>query len=441
MDESGNFITDTVWVNVLDPGLDTKSPIIHPVQSITYEEGSTGHLLIWNCSDDHPYSYKITVNNTALTGYGFHSWHGENITIPIDDLTVGTWIFNITLWDLAGNSASNTVVVTVIPESPDTTKPTSNQPKDIIVAEGMSGTIVWEVFDNHPGSYAIYKNGTLIYEQNYWDSGIIQYHFSSLPLGTCEITLTLWDKTGNSFSTKVLVKVLSGSQVDTQPPQISHIPDQTFIYGSSGNIVFVYLFDNHPDRYMIFISPNNTATIEHSWNIPNSQVEILLDGFGIGTYTVNISAWDIYGNFASQTFKVTVTGDTTPPTINHPADVLGYSGSTIELTWETSDSALSYYELIDLVNNEIISIKNLSSNKVIVSLPDLSIGTHNFRMYIYDYSGNCAFDDLVVTIIESTNSTQGINSSPGFEFFTFFPFIIVLIVFNKYFIKTRRVEK
>ena len=440
-DESGNYETDIVWVSVLDTGSDTLSPMILPVDPITYEEETIDHFLTWNCSDDHPYSYKITLNNTALTGYEFHPWHGENVTILIDGLAVGTWIFNLTLWDLAGNFESNTVTVTVVPQAPDTTKPYANQPADIIVAEGMAGTIVWEVSDDHPGTYAIFKNGSLIYEQDYWDSGIIQYHFSSLPLGTWEIKLILWDKAGNSFSTITFVKVLSGSQFDTEPPQISHVPDQSFIYGSLNHTVIFYLFDNHPARYVIFISPNNAYNIEHSWSIPNSQVGISLDKLEIGIYTVNISAWDSFGNFASQSFTVTVSGDSSPPTINHPSDVVGHSGTIIELTWQISDNALSYYELFDLNTNEMISTGNISTNEITVSISNLSLGMHNLRFFVYDTSGNCAYDDLVVTIIESESSSKGSGSAPGFEFFTFLPFMVILILFNKFCINFRRVEK
>ncbi|MHA2105814.1 MAG: right-handed parallel beta-helix repeat-containing protein, partial [Candidatus Hodarchaeales archaeon] len=108
-DEAGNSITDTVWITVTVAVPDIEAPIITPPGPVTYEEGSTGHILTWNCSDAHPYAYQITINALEFPDHEYNPWHGENISISIDGLDVGLWILNLTLWDLSGNSTSNEV--------------------------------------------------------------------------------------------------------------------------------------------------------------------------------------------------------------------------------------------------------------------------------------------------------------------------------------------
>ncbi|OLS20973.1 MAG: hypothetical protein ThorAB25_27490, partial [Candidatus Thorarchaeota archaeon AB_25] len=46
-----------------------------------------------------------------------YSWNGELITIEIDGLSVGSYIFTLQVYDTNMNTASDTVMVTVRPES------------------------------------------------------------------------------------------------------------------------------------------------------------------------------------------------------------------------------------------------------------------------------------------------------------------------------------
>jgi plastocyanin domain-containing protein len=105
-DTNGNWASDSVTVTVVH----TTPPTIDHPNDITYEEGETGYSITWHVSDPNPYMYNITRNDTlVISGV----WDGRDITINVDGLAVGTYIFTCNVNDTLGNSASDSVTVTV----------------------------------------------------------------------------------------------------------------------------------------------------------------------------------------------------------------------------------------------------------------------------------------------------------------------------------------
>ncbi|MFW9903638.1 MAG: Ig-like domain-containing protein [Candidatus Thorarchaeota archaeon] len=413
-DEAGNYNSSIVFVTVTPKVPDNTPPNIIPPNPIEYEKGTTGHNLLWHCIDDHPYAYRITINDTEIL---YNAWHGENITNSVDNLELGIWVVKLTLWDLEKNNFSASTYVTVIPPLPDTTPPLVNQPAELIVAENIPGIIVWEVSDDHPGRYIILRNNSIILEQDYWTSGIIQYYFVSLPQGTWEFNLTVWDEAGNTFSSTALVKVVQGSEIDTKAPQISQHPDVQFEYGTTGNTLIFYIFDEHPKAYSL--SQDGVIVTKITWKIPNRQVMYSLDGLNIGSYRIKITAWDIYNQTASLTVRVKVTGDNTPPTINLLPDFNFPEGHDVNITWIVSDENPSRFEVILLPEDEIVKSGTWSGEDITIPLSEYTEGTYHFRCVVYDASGNFAFDDVIATISKG-------QSAPGFEFFAIIPFLILI---------------
>jgi hypothetical protein len=120
MDQSGNFAVDTVIVTVLE--VDTFDPIISSPVDITYSEGETSNIISWTATDLNAATYVITRNGTEVdTG----SWvSGTAITFDVDGLAEGVYTFTIEVIDQKGNTASDTVIVTV------TGADTTGDPKD-----------------------------------------------------------------------------------------------------------------------------------------------------------------------------------------------------------------------------------------------------------------------------------------------------------------------
>ena len=120
---SGGFESDTVVVTVLDPTI----PIIDEPEDIEYVIGETGFSISWNPTDPYPASYKIYRNSVLIEE---DTWDGSQISINVDGLTVGTWIYEIVVYSLS-MSANDTVLVIVTEFTTSSTTTTSTTTSDV----------------------------------------------------------------------------------------------------------------------------------------------------------------------------------------------------------------------------------------------------------------------------------------------------------------------
>jgi hypothetical protein len=123
-DAYGNILEGEFRITVYD---DTNPSTDHPAD-IQYEVGDTGYSITWTPTDDHPESYEIFRNGT-LVASGDWNTTGEDIAIIVDGLAIGTYNYTIVIYDMAGNSANDTVIVQVLPATtPTTTASVSTTP-------------------------------------------------------------------------------------------------------------------------------------------------------------------------------------------------------------------------------------------------------------------------------------------------------------------------
>lgn len=107
-DTCGNNLTKHCTVEVYD----VIAPDIASPGNITFTKGTVGNMLEWEIYDRHPGTFIVWNNGTEWkTG----SW-SSNVTILLDDLPVGTHIFDIRARDEDGFRRSNRVWVFVLPE-------------------------------------------------------------------------------------------------------------------------------------------------------------------------------------------------------------------------------------------------------------------------------------------------------------------------------------
>ncbi len=95
-----------VWLLKVASGF----PVIDHPADITYEEGSTGHSITWHPEDAERSSYTVTSNETIVES---GPWTGVNITVSVDGLSKGVYLYTCTVNDTVGQSASDTVMVMV----------------------------------------------------------------------------------------------------------------------------------------------------------------------------------------------------------------------------------------------------------------------------------------------------------------------------------------
>ncbi|MFW9788383.1 MAG: ABC transporter substrate-binding protein [Candidatus Thorarchaeota archaeon] len=85
-------------------------PEVSSLGYIEYIEGTTGHEIVWQASDDNPLVYIVYKDSLPIIS---DVWDGTNIVVDIDGLTEGIYNYTIELYDYSLNIVSDTVIVNV----------------------------------------------------------------------------------------------------------------------------------------------------------------------------------------------------------------------------------------------------------------------------------------------------------------------------------------
>jgi len=101
---------------------DIDEPVIDSPPDLEIEYESTGHNIIWNPTDPYPDSYRLYIDGVTEEG---GNWNGSSISIEIEGLEPGVYEYTLLVFDLALNSAYDSVMVTVIDPSVTTTTTTT----------------------------------------------------------------------------------------------------------------------------------------------------------------------------------------------------------------------------------------------------------------------------------------------------------------------------
>ncbi len=423
-DWEGRWTGDSVLVTIGPHVPDVIPPTVTAPAPLEYVEGTDGNYLTWNASDDHPKAYQWFVNETKQ---GYYPWRGGAFNISIDRFQVGIWNITVTVFDLSGNNATASTVVTVTPIPPDVNPPSVSSPVDLEIYEISSKSIVWEVSDDYPDRYVIYKNSSTLVKQGYWSTGIIQYLLTSLTVNTWELNLTVWDESGNWNSSVVLVTVLPGMESESTAPVIALMSDLSIEFDSSGNIATFRVFDEHPGSIEVFL--DSTRISQLPWFDPNQKVMVSLDGLAIGTYNFTLVACDIFGNSASRSITVQVTGDSNPPVLSSPDSLSVSSSENATITWMTSDENLAYYEIFLVHANGTVkqlqteSLTGMTSETIQFTISGFPEGEYTIRLIVYDTAGHRTVDEVFVIVGPSV-----VQRSPGFEFVTLLAILLLYAI-------------
>jgi hypothetical protein len=92
---------------------DRTDPTLNHPADIEYILGATGNSINWTLSDEHPVEYQVRLNG-SLVKVGYWNSTSEQVTILVDALDVGVHNYTITITDIAGNTGTDEVFVTVV---------------------------------------------------------------------------------------------------------------------------------------------------------------------------------------------------------------------------------------------------------------------------------------------------------------------------------------
>ncbi|MCH8908320.1 MAG: hypothetical protein IH840_14630, partial [Candidatus Heimdallarchaeota archaeon] len=197
-DDGGNSATASITVTVVDGSI----PIITSSGDIAISEGSTGNSISWIPTDANPTIYDLFLDGSPLV-QGVAWTSGIQITRNVDGLSLGAHIYTLTVYDDGGNSASESITVTVV----DGTNPTITSSGDISISAGSTGnSISWKPVDTNPTTYDLFLDGSPLIQGVAWISGVpITRNVDGLSLGAHIYTLTVYDDGGNSASESITV--------------------------------------------------------------------------------------------------------------------------------------------------------------------------------------------------------------------------------------------
>jgi hypothetical protein len=203
-DAPGNYYNYVWKTKIIIP------PLIDQPRNIVYNEGTTGHFIVWNAVDDNPSTYNITKNGElVLNG----TWNGESINISVDGLSGGKHEFRCTVIDQDGHYVDDLVLVTVIDDTP----PVIDHPEDIEIEEGSKGQIItWHPSDNNPGNYVITRN-VMVVKSGSWNGSPITLNLDDLSSGNYSFVCEVFDTSKNSISDIVMVTVIKTRKTARTP--------------------------------------------------------------------------------------------------------------------------------------------------------------------------------------------------------------------------------
>lgn len=122
-DLNGNRESDSVIVTIKETPDVTKPDISNPIDP-EYTYGTSGISITWSLGDVNPGTYNVTKNGTLYTNNQL--WSNGTISVDIVGLAVGNHEFIIYVYDLNGNKASDSVIVTIAEVQTGTTSVSSS---------------------------------------------------------------------------------------------------------------------------------------------------------------------------------------------------------------------------------------------------------------------------------------------------------------------------
>ena len=172
----------------------------------------------------------------------------------------------------------------------------------------------------------------------------------------------------------------------------------------SGNNYGVYLHTSSDNNliYLNIIADNNNGNARdygtgNHWN-STATGNYWSDYAGTGVYHIPGSAESI------DYYPFVFPRETTPPTIDHPADMdfeEGTTGNTIE--WNPSDAHASHHVVYR--NGTEVASDSWDGSSISVEVDGLGVGVYNYTIVVYDTSGNYASDTVFVTVLPPASSS------------------------------------
>ena len=345
--------------------IDTSVPQIMITQPDNQSYISSSEIIIsWSCTENVS-EYKIFINNTY-----YCSVANTSIKLHLDE---GVYEIKITCTDSAGNTGKGILVITIDVTCPqiEITAPSNNSIHN--VSEVL---IEWNAYDNFGiDSIEIYIDG------QYFTTTKQNYIKVQLEDGTHEIDVIVYDKAGNTASTRIVI------EIDTKPPLILIVSPENNSWYDSNIVNISWSGSDDVTKYLIYV--NETLIQE----LNGTTYELNVNESGC--YEIKIKAIDRAGN--SNTSALVLFFDLEPPhvIIFSPVNETLFNSSTVPLNVSIYDDVKVAYIII-LKNGTLCA--NTTSPPTELYLTD---GKWNITIIAHDYR-NKTNKGMFLIIVDTT---------------------------------------
>jgi hypothetical protein len=223
-----------------------------------------------------------------------------------------------------------------------------------------------------------------------------------------------------TWQNKVYTKTII-FQIDMSSPVLSrafNFSNEIHIYEeSSQNFLNWTAEDINPKMYTLFVykvEDLEEILIEKRvdfW-VSGEEISINLDDLTYGKYNITLTITDLAENCINDTVLVSVLDQTPPHLTSSPGNTSFTVGSDASLSWSVSDS--SPWRFV-LYQNRTMCVTNASWNSnspIVIDVNNLTVGTFNFTIVIFDLSGNSIQDTVYITTMDQPiSSTSEITTT------------------------------
>ena len=407
LDFSNTLATDIVIITVRD----TTEPEVIASSEVEFSIANSQRFFHWKAIDWHPGNYQFTLGMQLIsTG----SWiSNQEDALRLSNHGIGTYNYTLIVLDHFNNNISKTITVTVSDKLKPSITSVSNNTYEL---GNEIQPIIWQITDDTPHYFKIYKNNTLLHSGS-WETGqTITVNITDLPVGTHNYTLLAYDQSRNVATASVFIKI-----EDTIAPVLEASDDLHLQAGQTGQTISWKVVDLQAGNYILWKDGKLSQT--GAWN-SGEALTFSVTATATGTYTYTLQILDNSLNMANSSILL-VTTDQVPPTISSSQTefTFEYGSTGNELVWDVIEVEKWNYTItrkkfqLTLVS-EVLVTGETEANQIITQTPDtFKHGTYLYTLSIADSAQNTALSTIPVNIIDTTKPV--ISEEPSMEAFNY----------------------
>ena len=356
-------------------------------------------------------------NTTALSGSGFdpdgsiasYNWsqlsgpastleNANSPTLLVNNLVVGSFIYQLTVTDDLGATGSSTVQISVVAEGINQT-PVADAGFDRLISLPETSLDIQGSGTDPDGTITTFewikKSGPSAGTINGQNSSRLS--LTNLVPGMYVFTLMVTDNKGSKNSDEVKVTVMPGSF--NKNPVVNANSD-----------VFIRLPINQTKLIAEASDPDGTIE-SYLWTqlsgaaanlSPDDEASTTVSDLAVGTYAFRIMVTDDKGAASSDDVKVEVApvGSNQPPIVNASGGkIIASPNSTASLVGSVSDPDGSVKSILWTQVSGPSSASMSGESNTTLLLSDLQPGTYTFRLTATDNEDATAFSETTVQVV------------------------------------------